>query len=243
MKILLVILFFPLIGISQSNDYVFFDNNLNYPNLYCISLDTISEFDLNLILEPSKRNFEPTEWTHNFRFWIVRNNHVTEYFEFLDTIDFDFETIKKISMPSQYNKATVLYLEKDAFLDSLRKTKTPFYFYNPSPDRSWIVDVECYFKPEELSPWNDPEMMFWLSENKDSLISLINEAYNEVDLESIEFTAASGPYRKGCHLKLRFFLSQKYWRMAPLMDIGFYPIKEAIVEERFYTITIGAQRK
>lgn len=243
MRTLIFILFIPLIGLSQSNDYVFFENNLNYPNLYCISLDTISETDLNSILEPSKRNFEPSEWTHNFRFWIVRNNRVAEYFEFLDTNDFDFQTIKKISIPSQYDKATILYSKKDSFLDSLRNTKTPFYFSNPSPDRSWMVDVECYFKPEEFSPWNDPEMMFWLSENKDSLMLLINESYSELDLESIDFTAASGPYRKGCHLKLRFFLSQKYWRMAPLMDIGFYPFNEVNVVERQYNITIGAKRK
>jgi len=242
MKILLLILLLPSIGFSQSNDFLFFEDSFWGRNVYYLSLDTISEKQLDVMLNPDNRKIKPEDFKLYYRFWLVKDNHVSQYFEFQDLTEFDYMAIKNLSKHVKYKNKTVLFQNKDSLIDSLRTTKTPFYFANASPNRKLMIDIEAYFKPEEFSPWNDPEMFFWLSDHKDSLMGLIDEAYSEIDLESIEFTAASGPYKKGCHIKMRFLLNNQFWRMAPLMDIGFYPILQSKVEERTYKIIIGTEQ-
>ncbi|UKN03773.1 hypothetical protein K6119_09750 [Paracrocinitomix mangrovi] len=243
-RILLFILLLPNIGNAQSKNFILFEDSFWARGLYYTNLDSFPINDFDKILEPSKRkNLKNSDCAQYYRFWVIKNNQKNEHFAYCDSTDFDYKSIQEMFKPVKILKQTFNYNKKSYYIDSLRRTNTPFYYDDQASDKTHMVEFESYFKPEEFSPWGfGPERLNWIVEHKDSLMNLIVNAYDNVKLSDIVFTAADGPYKKGAHVRLRIYLNDHYWKMDPIMDCGYYPISSAKVVDREYTFYIAVPR-
>jgi hypothetical protein len=244
MKLYLIFVFLPFITIGQTNDYIFFEtpSPINGWEHYCLPVSNSSTDSINLILNPNSRNTEMGSKLGHYRFWIVKNNVFTEYFEYLDSNSFNLDSLIDKATNIQYRYLTISHQQKENTSDSLRVLNIPFYYKAPSPHLKWMVEVECYFKPIEISPW-DEETFFWFTDVTDSLRNIIEEAYPNLDLESMEMVAASGPYQKGSYFKLKIFLDNQYWSRAPLWKSGFYIINQNTVVPRTYKMKFAKPKE
>jgi hypothetical protein len=231
-------------SLAQNNDYIFLEDHVSGSEHYYFPYDVDDTEQMNNLFYVDSTEF--SIYPSQYRFWVVKENKVVKYLSFPDSSQFNYRIVDSLKLARNIRSISFTHPRKQLMVDSLRKLNIPFMFeYSDYPEHRYEVNFNCYFKPEEFSPWQNDSLetstWFYLREITDSLVTIVENKYPDAKINSMS-AISGGRGNKGAHFMFKLYLkkhpyfSPPPFDIRPLLSMGFTFLTEVEVEDRVYWV-------